>query len=98
MCFRGRDHPAGEHDLERPALANQLGQPLGAAVTGYEPEIDLGLPETHSRRTQPEMTGHSQLTATAQRKAIDGGSDRLGTGSDTEEDILAPGGKPLPFF
>jgi hypothetical protein len=73
----GPHHPAGEHQIHRLGLADRARQPLGAARAGNDAKLDLRLTESRGVRRQDEIAHHCELTAAAERKACDGGDDRL---------------------
>ena len=49
MRFGGFDHPPGQHNFDGAAPADQLGEPLGAAIAGDQAKVDLGLAEFGGR-------------------------------------------------
>ena len=98
MGLGGFDHPAGEHDFDGPAFADQLSKTLGAAIAGDEAEVDFGLAEFGRGNTKADMTGHCQLAAAAEGKAVDGRDDRLRAGGNPEKNIGALCGELLTGF
>ena len=51
-------------------------QPLRAAEAGDDPEVDLGLAEGRRARGEPDVAGHRDLAAAAEREPVDGGDRR----------------------
>src|SRR5579863_9098083 len=72
MSFGGFDHPAGEHNFDCAAPADQLCEPLGPPIAGNETEVDLRLAKFGVGDTKTEMAGHRELTSAAKRKTVDG--------------------------
>ena len=66
------DRVAGQVHLERLGLADQPRQPLRAAEAGDDPEVDLGLAERRRLGGDPEVAGHRELAAAAERQRVDG--------------------------
>ena len=73
----GADLLSGQKELEGPACANQAREALRAAVTGDEPEVDLGLAELRGIGRNAERAGHRELAPAAERVAVDRGNGRL---------------------
>ena len=69
----GGDRVAGRVHLQRLGRADEPREPLRAAEAGDDPEVDLGLPERGGERGEPDVAGHRQLAAAAEREAVDGG-------------------------
>ena len=84
-----------EHQLERPALADQPRQALRAGVAGKHAQIDFGLAEHRRVGRDPQRARHRQLAAAAERVTVDGGDDRLAEILDEVEDLLR-GERMLP--
>ena len=80
---------ARANELEGPPLADESCQPLGAAVTGYDPEVDLGEPDLGALRRQADVARQGELTAAAERVAVDRRDHRLGELLDLVEGRLA---------
>jgi hypothetical protein len=60
--FERRERPARDHQVERPAPADQARQPLSSAVTGQEPERHLGRAEPIvAVRREAEVAGKRDL-------------------------------------
>ena len=67
----GEDRVADQVHLERLVGADQARQPLGAAEAGDDPELDLGLAEDRRLGGDPDVAGHRQLAAAAERDRVD---------------------------
>ena len=85
---RRGDRRAGQHQLQRLALADEPRQPLRAGVAGDQAEIDFRLSELRGVGGEPQRAGHRQLAAAAERVAVDRGDDRLAEVLDEIEDVL----------
>ena len=84
----GLHHVSGQQQLNGFALANELGQPLRAAVAGYQAQVHLGLAEAGVVRGHAHVAGHGQLAAAAQRKAVHGRYHGLGAILNSAEGFL----------
>ena len=84
------DRVTRQHQLERATGPDETWQPLAAAVTGNQPEIDLWLSELRGVGGQTDRAGHGELAASTQRIAIDRGDDRLPEILEQVEDVLPP--------
>src|SRR5262245_10185210 len=84
VCSCGRyallrgDLRAEDQELERLRAADQPWHPLRAAEAGRDPEVRLGLPHPRALFEEPEVAGHRDLAAAAERVAVDRGDDGLG--------------------
>ena len=85
----GADLLSGQKELEGSACANQAREALRAAVTGDEPEVDLGLAELRRLGRDAERAGHRELAPAAERIAVDRGNGRLAQMLDQVEHLLA---------
>src|SRR5205823_1797964 len=68
--FVGVDHVAGEDQAEGVTLADQPRQSLRAAIPRGDAELDLWLAELRGIARDPQVTGHGELAAAAQRVAV----------------------------
>src|SRR6185437_9252499 len=93
QCFLGVDHLASHEQLQRTALADQAREPLRAAVTWQDAELDFGLTELCVFRGDAYVARHGKLAATAQRESVNRCDDGLGTHLVASENILA-GARP----
>ncbi len=89
----GANLPAGQDELHGPGGADRARQPLRAAGTGNDPELDLGLPEDGVAPGDEHVAGHREL-ATAPQRVPPHGSDR-GRRRRRRPDP-SPGTPPLP--
>src|SRR5262249_51352921 len=55
------DHPAGQNERKRAALADQPRQPLRAAAAGQQSQLDLGLAELRVLDGDADSAGHCCL-------------------------------------
>src|SRR4030095_8645748 len=67
-------------------------QPLRAAVSRNQAEVDLRLTDPRRIARDPQRTRHGKLASAAEREAIDGSDDRLAHVLDEIEDMLPGGG------
>ena len=74
---RGDGIAAGAH-LRRPGHACQPRQPLRAAGSRNEPELDFRLTDLRRRHPDAIVTRHGQLEPAAKGETVDGTDDRLG--------------------
>ena len=74
----GVDVPGSEDQLHGVGRAHQPGQTLGAAKAGGDAQAHLGLAELGFLAGHPDVTGHGQLAAAAQGKAVHRGDGGLG--------------------
>ena len=91
--FRGVDDGAREDHFERGAGADEARQALGAAVSGDEAELDLGLAEARGGGGDAEGTGHGEFAAAAEGEAVDAGDDGLAEGFYVAEDAVSASGE-----
>ena len=66
------DRIAGQVHLERLRLPHEPRQPLRAAESGNEAQVDLGLAEGCRLGRDAEVAGHRQLAASAEGDRVDG--------------------------
>ena len=85
----GVDGLGGEDQLHRIGDAHDAGQALGAAEAGGDAQAHLRLSELGLFAGQTNVTGHGQLTAAAQGKAVDCGDDGLGEVLQLQKDLVA---------
>src|SRR5262249_41343581 len=71
------DDTAGEDELLRDAGAAYAGEPLRAAPTGDDPEVDLGLSELRGAGCIADVAGERELAASAESEAVDRRDRRL---------------------
>ena len=71
MRLFGVDGAAGQDHVQRARLADHARQPLRAAVTGDEPELDLGQAHLRVARGEAERARERQLEPAAERVAVD---------------------------
>ena len=92
------DDGAGEQQFESRAAAHEAWQALRAAVAGHDAQLDLRLAEAGIVSGQAQGAGHGQLAASAQRKALDAGDDRLAEGLNAAKDLLPAKSKDAALF
>src|SRR5205823_724337 len=68
--FRGRHAHAGEDHLERLAAPHQAREPLRAAASGDDGEVDLGQSQLRVLRRDPDVAGQRELAAQALARQI----------------------------
>jgi hypothetical protein len=73
LGFGGVHHAGGEGQVHGFGFAHGARQALGAARTGDDAELDLGLAKLGVVGGDDEVAHHGQLAAATQRKAADGG-------------------------
>src|SRR6266436_6111860 len=93
--FLSADGLSRQNELQGPALSHQAGQPLGTTTAGEQPQGDFRLAEPALLEGQPDGAGHCRLAAASQRKAVDGGDDRLAEVLDQVEHFLAEAARVL---
>ena len=70
----GRPHrPAGQADLQRPGVADQLDQRAGAGQVGHQAQRGLGQPQLGVVGEDPQVAGERELAAGADRVPLHGG-------------------------
>src|SRR5262245_56551751 len=89
QAFRRRYLRPHDEELERLGTADQARQTLRAAEARRDAEVRLGLPHPRRFFQQPEVTGHRDLAASAERVAVHGRDDRLGEPLDASDDGVA---------
>ncbi len=88
MASCGLDGLGGEDELHGVGGAHNAGQTLGAAEAGGNAQTHLGLAELGLLAGQTDVTGHGQLTAAAQSKAVDRSDGGLGEVLQLQEHLL----------
>src|SRR5206468_6944590 len=82
----GADGAPGQDQLERPRLADDARQPLGAAITGNQAELDLGEAQLRVQRGETEGGRQRELEPAAEGIAVDdrdrGDRQRVELGKD----------------
>ena len=89
-----RDRHAGQHQAKGRGSADQPGQPLRAASTGQQTQIDLGQTQHRRRVGDAVMGGQRQFQPTAQSHAMDRRNHRFGGVLKGQTQIAQPW--PLP--
>ena len=73
---------AAEHQLHGGAQTHQTGRALRATRTWQQAKLNFGQTQTGIAQGQPVVGGHGDFQPPAQRRAVDGGNDRLVAGFD----------------
>ena len=85
----GFDRAPGQDHVQRARLADHARQPLRAAVTGDEAELDLGQAHFRVARGDAERARERKLEAAAERVAVDDGDRRHRQAVELREGRLA---------
>jgi hypothetical protein len=76
--FLGRDHAAGQDQLERAGEADHAGQEVGAAIARHQSDLDEGRAELGPGPRDSQVAHAGEIEASADRRTIDRGDQRLG--------------------
>ena len=90
--LRGVDLLGRQTELHRPSFADEPRQPLGAAVSGDDSELDLGLSEPGVLGSDADRAAERELAAAAERIPVDGRDDRLAEALELPDDRLSAAG------
>src|SRR5579871_2271243 len=87
--LRGEE-PAGDHEVQGPARADEPGEPLGATGAGQDAEGHLGETDlAGARRHHPEVAREGDLEPAAHAVAVDAGDDDLRGAGELVQRLLA---------
>src|SRR5437667_3674860 len=91
--FVGGESRTEEYELFCLRLSQDADEPLTAAGSGDEAQVDLRLAELRPTRGEPEIAGEGDLEAAAETVPVDRGDRRLEEVRQVADDLLGPPGQ-----